>query len=794
MNNEILKNPKIEAIYPLSIMQTGLLFHYLTEKDDQGFLNVQCTINGELDTDILKKSWDLVIERHPVLRTSVHWEKIKSPVQLVKPNGTIHWNILDWSHLTTSDQEKKLNELKKNNKQNGIDFQKNPLSKIILIKTNVDSYYLVWPCHHLLLDGWSSSIIIKDVFTFYNALITNKKPELQNIPTYKSYLNWQKKIDIAEAKEFWKKTFKEHELPFLFNHNQLKKKTLAQNDIELSKETSLKVQELAKAYQTTLNTIFQAIWSLIISKYSNSKDVTYGNVVSGRSGDFPSIELIAGMFTNVIPVRSELNVNYKIKDWLKTLQLQQLEARKYEHITIGEISDWIDNKANNLFDSLFIFENYPWKDIQSGNIKVHSPKSGITTTYPLTLTIKAGDLIHINLLSDESLFSNEQNSWILNRFEEIISILDNNKDISIESLLQNITPILTGRVDQIHGVQEKTNSIVAPKNKTEVKLLEIWQTLLNNDNISTNDNFFEIGGKSLLAVRMFSMIKNRMNIQLSPTTVLVHPTITSLAKKINDESGLETENWNNVVPIRSEGNKQPIFCLHAGGGHVFFYNPLAKYLDKKRPVYAIQPSGLYGDLPRHQSIEEMAIDYVKEIRLACPEGPYNLIVYCHSTAVGFEMSNLLKSMGNKVNLIVMDTMAEQEHITSERLKMRVLGFLNRLSNKPVNVIKTMISYRFKKYINPFFINIFGSTEAKNTSNTAVNLINIYNKYKWKSYDIDIILVLTKKVNKLFNQEISESWNKLTDKVNTLNIEGDHRTLFEDPDVKYVAKMLEEYLD
>jgi hypothetical protein len=151
-------------------------------------------------------------------------------------------------------------------------------------------------------------------------------------------------------------------------------------------------------------------------------------------------------------------------------------------------------------------------------------------------------------------------------------------------------------------------------------------------------------------------------------------------------------------------------------------------------------------------------------------------------------------MGHRANLIVMDTMAEQEHITSERLKMRVLGFLNRLSNKPVNVIKTMISYRFKKYINPFFINIFGSAAAKNTSNTTVHLINIYNKYKWKSYDVDIILVLTKKVNKLFNQEISESWNKLTSKVNTLNIEGDHRTLFEDPDVKYVARMIDEYLD
>ena len=145
-----------------------------------------------------------------------------------------------------------------------------------------------------------------------------------------------------------------------FNKNQSQLHSTVTNYINLSTETSQKAQTLAKANQVTLNTFFQGLWSLIISKYSNCKDITYGNTVSGRSGSFPNIELLADMFANVLPVRTLIDNNLSIKDWLKNIQLQQLEARKYEQFTTGEITEWIENTSENIFDSLFIFENFPW--------------------------------------------------------------------------------------------------------------------------------------------------------------------------------------------------------------------------------------------------------------------------------------------------------------------------------------------------------------------------------------------------------------------------------------------------
>ena len=782
---------KVEAIYPLSNMQQGILFHHLTAKNDQGFLNVQCTIDGSLNLGLLKQSWDLAIKRHPILRTSVHWEKVKTPIKLVIPNASIDWKELDWATETENVQIQKLTEFKINNKNVGLNFQKQPLTKVSLIKTKKDSHYLVWCCHHLLLDGWSSSIILKDVFTFYDALVNNNEANLEPIPSYKSYLSWLKETNVNEVKNFWIKTFKGFEKPFLFNKNQSQLHSIVTNYINLSTETSQKAQTLAKANQVTLNTFFQGLWSLIISKYSNCKDITYGNTVSGRSGSFPNIELLADMFANVLPVRTLIDNNLSIKDWLKNIQLQQLEARKYEQFTTGEITEWIENTSENIFDSLFIFENFPWEDIKVRNINVHSLKSGITTTYPLTLTIKTGASIEIYLFSDELLFSNKINQWFLSRFEEIINLLHNNKSFSIDSLLDNITPITSNVLIEVSEKNKTINSIISPQNKTQLELLKIWETLLNKNNISITDNFFEIGGKSLLAIKMFTLIEKKLKIKISPITLLEHSSIEALSKYIQEDKIIAS--WNYVVPIKTSGTKKPLFCIHGGGGYVFFFNPIANALNEETPVYAIQPSGISGNEKMHQSIKEMAIDYAKEIKDIQPNGPYNLLVYCFSPAVGIEIANIFKKLGETTNLIVIDSITNQEDFTDPtRIKMRISGFLKRFTSNPFNAIKLMISNNYERFLEPKVIKLFASSNKKNLEKVKQNLIRIYKLYEWNKKHPGITnLILTKKPDKKLNPTYINAWNDITKQdINVLYTEGLHHQLFSSPYADLLAEKIE----
>jgi len=730
MSDDAKEKSKIEAIYPLSTMQQGILFHHLTAKNDEGFLNVQCSIDGDLNVKVLKASWDLAIKRHPVLRTSVHWEKIKKPIQLVKPSAIANWTVLDWTKEAEDIQEQKLKSFKDNNKKDGLNFQKKPLSKVSLIKIKKDSFYLVWCCHHLLLDGWSSSIILKDVFAYYNSLIHKKEVTLEPIPSYKSYLNWLKETDLDEAKNFWIETFKGFKNPFLFNQNQSKLHETVKNHLNLSIDTSKKAESLAKANQVTLNTLFQGIWALVISKYSNSYDITYGNTVSGRSGSFPNIELMAGMFANVLPVRMVIDNHISIKDWLKNIQLQQIKSRAYEQFTTSEITEWIDTASENIFDSLFIFENFPWDDINAGDIRVHSSYSGITTTYPLTLTIKTAPAIEIYLFSDSAIFSNNTNQWILNRFEDIINLLDSDDSMAFDTLLNNIKPVTLETPNTSLENSKSKNIIVNPTNKTELELLKIWE------NVKT---------------------------------------------------------WDYIVPIRSKGTKNPLFCIHGGGGYVIFFNPLVNALNKNIPVYALQPAGLGSTKEMHNSIENMAKDYAKEIKDAQPKGPYNLLTYCFSPAVGIEIANIFKAEGEETNLIVIDSIIKQEDFASpERVKMRIYGFLNRVLKNPFSALKLMISNNYARFIRPKMIALFADAGKKNLEKITQNLVKIYVNYGWnKKHTDNVLLILTHKADKNLNPIYVESWEGITDgHVKVVYTSGDHLELFDPPHVESVANHIE----
>ncbi len=782
------EKPKIEAIYPLSTMQQGVLFHHLTIHDDQGFLNVQCTIDGELNIEVLKKSWDLAIKRHPILRTSVHWKKIKSPVQIVKPNGSMQWSYFDWTADSEDIQSKKLIAFKAQNKKTGVSFEKNPLSNISLIKTKTQSHYLIWCCHHLLLDGWSTSIILKDVFTYYDAFIKNETPNLESIPSYKSYLNYIKQIDLDEAKAFWNNTFNGFDTPFLLNQQQLKTNSFVKHKTSLSTEATNKVKTITKQLQITTNTLFQGIWAIILSKYSNSEDITFGNTVSGRSGNFPNIDLMSGMFSNVLPLRIELKTETNIKECFKRIQEQQIKARKFEHFSISEITEFIQSKPPVLFDSLFIFENYPWEDINAGEVKVHSSQSSITTTYPLTVIIKAEDDIDVHLISDSNIFTEETIDWILNSFADIIEAVYSNTDIDQKSLLHQINPIeVKFNKKQLDDTTENTAREI-PKNKTELELLKIWETLLNKSNIGTRENFFEIGGKSLLVIKMFTLIEKKLKIKISPVTLLEHPTIEALSRFILDDKKEET--WKYTVPLKASGNKKPLFCIHGGGGFVFFFNPIANAVNKDRPVYAIQPS-TSGKM--HKSIQEMAIDYAKEIKEIQPNGPYNLLVYCFSPAVGIEIANFYETLGEKTNLIVIDSIIKQEDFTDpERMKMRISGFLKRLTNNPFKAIKLMYLNNFDKLIKPQLKRVFGSSTEKKLTKIKQNLVNIYKAYEWdKKHPGNTTLILTDKPDKKLNPTYIEAWEGITkQQINILKTEGLHYQLFQSPYADKMAVQIE----
>jgi amino acid adenylation domain-containing protein/non-ribosomal peptide synthase protein (TIGR01720 family) len=192
-------NPKkeIEAIYPLSPLQEGLLFHSVYDDSSNMYVShLSCTLTGELDVAAFKRAWERVVARHDVLRTLFVWEGLAKPLQVVRQHVDSPWIEHDWRNDSAAEQTE----------DRGFDLLKAPLMRLTLIRTSENSYQFSWSHHHLLMDGWSAMRITGEVFKFYEAFAGGEELQLPNTLAYRDYIAWLREQDLKEAENFWRQT------------------------------------------------------------------------------------------------------------------------------------------------------------------------------------------------------------------------------------------------------------------------------------------------------------------------------------------------------------------------------------------------------------------------------------------------------------------------------------------------------------------------------------------------------------------------------------------------------------
>lgn len=789
----------IEAIYPLSVTQQGLLFHSLSSSYDQGFLNFECNFKGTIEPDVFEKAWNRIVQRHAVLRTTIHWEKIEKPVQIVHKKKTMSLEVLDWVFFNQEDQEKQWEALKKKNRSNGVDFTKGALLHVRLVQIGSQAYRLLWTNHHILLDGWSSNIILKEVLLCYEGLLLDTEPSFEVLPAHKSYLRWIGQKSGEDAQVFWSDYFNNLERTYFFNMKPL------QNDVEnktfelgLTEAETSSLKQYAKNSKITLNTVIQGLWSLVLFRYFDSKDVVHGTTVSGRTSDFPNMHALTGMFSKVHPVRNFIEDDKEpLTEWFAKIQKRQARASRFEYLDLEGILPFIAKDLGaSLFDSLLIFENFPRVTSENGTVTVSNLKSGITSTYPVTIGVLPGNELRIVLYLAEGASNKINGEWLLKTFVDLSKIVVSQTEATFLSITEAVAKYDIGQyVNEISESSKPVTEYEGPRNEIERRLLQIWEGTFQISRIGIHDNFFDLGGKSMLAVNLFTTINKKMGAKLYPTTLMEKPTVASLASIFSDDT--KSIKYKFLVPIKSKGNRRPLFCVHGGGAHVFFFNPLANALDEDRPVYALQPSGIYDSSKMHGSIEQMAQDYVKEIRQVQSEGPYNILVYCFSTAVGIEMASSLKEEGQETNMIIIDSLVDQENFTNPtRIKIRMKGFANRVLRNPIKALRMGYANHVQEFLKGKRVDLFGNADEKNLQKVKRNLIEIYNAYDWKKrYSGKISLLLTEKEDKSLNGFYLENWEKIADrKVQVIHIEGEHHQLFAEPVVTSTAKNVQKQLE
>ena len=223
-------------------------------------------------------------------------------------------------------------------------------------------------------------------------------------------------------------------------------------------------------------------------------------------------------------------------------------------------------------------------------------------------------------------------------------------------VVEELPTTLNGKIDRKALLVEdnygtSNESLTAPRNHSEQLLVEIWKECLGLDSIDIFSDFFELGGHSLMAIKMMSRIEAQTGQRLPLASLLEHATIAKLAKLITDENSEISQGC--LVPLKTNGDKTPLYIVHGANHNVLAFKNLADNLDKNQPVYGIQAKGLDGDVEPDDTVEKIAAHYVSEIMASNPEGPYSLAGFSFGGIVAFEMARLLKAKGKKVKIVAL---------------------------------------------------------------------------------------------------------------------------------------------
>ncbi len=356
----------VEDIYELVPMQHGMLFDSVTTGDTGMYLiQLDYFLKGSLRLDEFAEAWRGAFARHPILRTSFHWDELEKPLQVVQREVPVEIPCEDLSQLSRAEQDERVAAWRHDDREQGVDFEVPPLMRLALFRTGAESWRLMWSFHHILIEGWSASIVLNEVLDRYRSLVSGGELTLAEHRPYRDFVSWIQAQDPASAEAYWRGELGGFSSPTHLGVDLAPVSLHAPvvhydgTSIELSESETANLTTLAQSHGLTMNTLVQGAWALMLSCYSGEDDVLFGTIVSGRSVPLQGADTMIGLFTNILPSRVSVPPEASLMPWLKDLQARSVRQREFEHCPLVEVKAFSDVPAGlPLFESLLVFENW----------------------------------------------------------------------------------------------------------------------------------------------------------------------------------------------------------------------------------------------------------------------------------------------------------------------------------------------------------------------------------------------------------------------------------------------------
>ncbi|MCH6163960.1 non-ribosomal peptide synthetase [Streptomyces marispadix] len=428
--------PRLTDALPLTPLQQGLVFHSLFSPDSPDVYQAQIVLRlrDEPDADALRGAARSLLKRHPNLGAAFVHQDLRTPVQILTEGTEPPWHEADLSRVAAGRRERVFRRLLHADLRRRFDLDRPPLMRLSLFRCGDDDHRLVLTNHHLLLDGWSMPLLVRELFALY-AVHTGSgdASALPAVTPYREHLAVLARLDQDAALEAWRDHLAGVGAATRLSSGEINAGAVPPQPLHvvLPDRLTAALRRVASRAGLTLGNVLLAAWALLLARSCGTGDVVFGTTVSGRRPEVAGMESMIGLFINTVPVRVTVDPEEKVLELLARFQREQARMLPHHHVGLGDIQRVTGRRE--LFDTHVVFENYPLD-----STGLHQPVPGLRVEgiegrdaahYPLTLVAFAGE------------------GGFALRFDYRPDVLDRERAEAIAAQLQDILGDLASRTD-----------------------------------------------------------------------------------------------------------------------------------------------------------------------------------------------------------------------------------------------------------------------------------------------------------------------------------------------------------
>jgi non-ribosomal peptide synthetase component F/thioesterase domain-containing protein len=801
---------------PASSVQKRFWLLDQLDRGNPAFHMLACVrVNGPLDVSALEKSFQLSIQRHESLRTTFR-EVDGELAQIVSQPSPFLLPVSDLTSEPAKGKEDRLLRLIRNEASDSLDLQKGPTFHVRLFRLDSHQHVLATIIHHILADGWSNKVLQDDVWECYAAISNGESPALAPLNLqYCDFATWQQEwLDSSDAQEhlsFWLSRL-QGDLPIIDfpTDRPPTLKHASRGAIEtrlLPQDLIRSVEQFAQAHNSTMFTLLLTAFGLLLSRYSGQKDLIIGSPVANRRTE---TERLIGPFAGPVCLRLDFSGNPTLLEAMLTSRDICFEALSHTELPFECVVDKLKVRSvrgrRPLFQFYFFYQVAFLQARHVGPLTI-APMSTLSTGTPFEMqlaVIKREEGLRAQLEYNPDIYDAATITTVLEDFERYLKTLVANPEARIDSIAAPARKQVSAAAPS--GLPARVYE--PPRDEVESALVGIWQQLFEQPKIGIHDDFFELGGQSLLAVELMSEIEKKFHRKLNLSHLVAFPTIEGLA---NDLRGTLNPKNSHIVPLRASGTRVPLICIHCGTGHVFRYRAMTSCLSEDQPVFGLRAPDMAG-MDKLPSVEELAALYVEEIRSYQPQGPYQVCGLSFGGVVALEVASQLKTLGEDVSLLALfDTgnPAYYRDVPFRRwIRIRSTYLFDRLQKYGRRILRGEgqemledLSQFVKWRKDALLWKLFGSTSRTATKPAAeaarervIMFTAIGRRYTPKPYAGRIHLFRAEGRTREFGADPNLGWDEVArDGVEVHSVPGKHVTILNKPHVDTLAKLLDQCL-